>query len=214
MNTTQSFATGTAIPHAILPSESEVLTQDSMSGPLARKRVGYGLPCAKCKTYYAADMAACPICKSGERVSPIVNSAGVIPLADDEIPAMSGDEDALEAERERFLRDFKSQVYASHTQINAAASFSCGKQENHQSGFEPAAVCESCYNNVQAQADLMLAALHLDLNEATQIIYEAVWSDPSDPGKTYQNAAQALLTELRRRAGMPSILGPLQPLAH
>jgi hypothetical protein len=60
----------------------------------------------------------------------------------------------------------------------------------------------------------MLAALHLDLNEATQIIYEAVWSDPSDPGKTYLNAAQALLTELRRRAGMPTVLGPLQPLTH
>jgi hypothetical protein len=30
----------------------------------------------------------------------------------------------------------------------------------------------------------------------------AVWSDPSDPRKTYQNAAQALLTELCERSGI------------
>ena len=33
------------------------------------KSVGYGLPCAKCKTYYAANLTACPICKSTERIS-------------------------------------------------------------------------------------------------------------------------------------------------
>lgn len=26
------------------------------------KQVGYGLPCAKCRVYYAADLASCPIC--------------------------------------------------------------------------------------------------------------------------------------------------------
>ena len=29
----------------------------------AAKRAGYGLPCANCGTYYAADESACPICK-------------------------------------------------------------------------------------------------------------------------------------------------------
>jgi len=48
----------------------------------------------------------------------------------------------------------------------------------------------------------MEAALHIDLKEAAQVVYEAVWSDPSDPSKTYQNAAQALLTELRKRSGI------------
>jgi hypothetical protein len=52
------------------------------------------------------------------------------------------------------------------------------------------------------------------LKEATQVIYEAVWSDPSDPSKTYHNAAQALLSSLRKRAGISTVLGPLQPLAH
>jgi len=49
---------------------------------------------------------------------------------------------------------------------------------------------------------IMEAALHIDLKEAAQVVYEAVWSDPSDPSKTYQNAAQALLTELRKRSGI------------
>jgi len=48
----------------------------------------------------------------------------------------------------------------------------------------------------------MEAALHIDLKEAAQIVYEAVWSDPSDPSKTYQNAAKALLTELCERSGI------------
>jgi hypothetical protein len=48
----------------------------------------------------------------------------------------------------------------------------------------------------------MEAALYMDLKEAAQIVYDAVWSDPSDPRKTYQNAAQALLTELCERAGI------------
>jgi len=29
----------------------------------------YGLPCARCKAYYAAELPACPVCKSTERVS-------------------------------------------------------------------------------------------------------------------------------------------------
>ena len=52
----------------------------------------------------------------------------------------------------------------------------------------------------------MEAALHIDLKEAAQIVYEAVWSNPSDPSKTYQNAAQALLTELRERSGINMVL--------
>ena len=44
-----------------------------------------------------------------------------------------------------------------------------------------------------------------------QIIYEAVWADPSDPTKTYTNAASALLSELRKRSGVSTLLGPFQP---
>jgi hypothetical protein len=30
----------------------------------------YGLPCARCGLYYAADLAVCPVCNSTERVFP------------------------------------------------------------------------------------------------------------------------------------------------
>ena len=60
----------------------------------------------------------------------------------------------------------------------------------------------------------MEAALHMDPKEAAQIVYDAVWADPSDAGKTYFNAAQALLTELRRRAGINMLLTTLQPYQH
>jgi prevent-host-death family protein len=33
------------------------------------RRVGYGLPCAKCGTYYFADLDVCPVCRSRERVA-------------------------------------------------------------------------------------------------------------------------------------------------
>ena len=77
-----------------------------------------------------------------------------------------------------------------------------------------AEICQACYERLQERVDIFEAALHLDLKEAAQIIYDAVWADPSDPSKTYQNAASALLTELRKRAGMTTVLGPFQPLSH
>src|SRR5215469_17483977 len=43
----------------------------SKPSPIDPKPAGYGLPCAKCKTYYLANLSACPICKSTERVSPV-----------------------------------------------------------------------------------------------------------------------------------------------
>ena len=46
------------------------------------------------------------------------------------------------------------------------------------------------------------------------LVFDAVWSDPSDPGKTYLNAAQALLTELRKRAGINMLMTTHQPYKH
>jgi hypothetical protein len=37
----------------------------------------YGLPCAHCRAYYAADLEACPICGYTERVSLAANDAAV-----------------------------------------------------------------------------------------------------------------------------------------
>jgi hypothetical protein len=155
------------------------------------------------------------VCKAEERVLPTLVADSAI-AAEGAEPAVIPvtDEAALEEERERFLREFKAQAYASHTQINVAESFRCSLEENHSGELEPAAVCQACYVRLQERVDLLEAALHIDLKEATQLIYDAVWSDPSDPTKTYHNAAQAVLAELRKRAGISAVLGPLQPLAH
>ncbi len=179
-----------------------------VSPKAASTRRGYGLPCAKCRTYYAANLAACPVCKSPERVSPVIGS---LPSPGPEVE-QAPDDAVLEEERERFLQEFKSHVQAGEMQINASESFRCNIEENHRSGFEPATVCQGCYEHMRERADLAEAALLIDVKEASQLLYDAVWSDPSDPSKTYQNAARALLNELRRRAGISVVLGPLKTL--
>jgi hypothetical protein len=32
--------------------------------------IRYGLPCANCRLYYAAELTVCPICKWRDRISP------------------------------------------------------------------------------------------------------------------------------------------------
>jgi len=180
----------------------------SLQGSAETRQVGYGLPCANCKTYFAANLMACPVCKCNERVSPTAASPQT--SSSETLP----DAATLEEERERFLKEFKSQVYASHMQINAAASLCCSLEANHLGAIEAAEICKACYDRLQQRADLMEAALHMDLKDATQLIYQAVWSDSSDPNKSYENAARAVLAELRKRAGINAILGPMQPLTH
>ncbi|HVO64790.1 MAG TPA: hypothetical protein VMT53_27960 [Terriglobales bacterium] len=177
---------------------------------VAPKRVGYGLPCANCGTYYAADESACPICKSPERVS----AKAAVKTANVTAAECLPDLQQIDEERERFLKEYKAQMFAAHTQIDPAASFGCSLADHHGDAYEPASVCKGCYERVQQRADQVEAALHIDLKEAAQIVHDAVWADPSDPSKTYQNAAQALLTEVRRRAGIDIVLTTLQPYAH
>jgi hypothetical protein len=166
------------------------------------------MPCANCKTYYAADLKACPVCKAGERVSPVAAPArSAVPAGE-----LCPDPIALEEERERFLRDFKAQVFASQLPMSATPNLRCLREENHPTGPAPAAVCQGCFDHLQERVDVLEAAMHMDLKEAAQIVYDAVWADPSDPTKTYENAAQALLAELRKRSGVTQVFGLLQPL--
>ena len=163
-----------------------------------KSAVGYGLPCSRCRAYYPADMTACPICKSPQRVSASAPAALAVTPAAPQAEAGAPRND----DRERFLRELKSQAFASHTQINAAATFRCALEHRHSGSSEPAAVCHTCYSELKQLAERMEDALHMDKKEAAQIIYEAVWADTSDPSKTYQNAAAALLSELQKRAGL------------
>jgi hypothetical protein len=178
--------------------------------PSEKKAIGYGMPCSRCHAYYPADMHVCPICKSPDRVSPTAPVVHSMPSAVPQ-PATGAQ---IDDDRERFLKELKSQAFASHTQINAAATFRCVLEHQHSGATEPAAVCHSCYGEARQQADRLEAALHMDAKEAAKIVYEAVWADTSDPNTTYLNAANALLSELRNRAGIGLLLGANQPLAH
>jgi hypothetical protein len=178
----------------------------------SRRASGYGLPCSKCHLYYSADLDVCPTCKHNERVSAVapkvpvrVSQAVVDPIPDTSV---------VEQEREEFLRQFKSQLMEAHAEVANAAESVCKFGEHHAGEPASAEICQGCYERLQERLDVFEAALHLDLKEAAQIIYDAVWADPSDPNKTYQNAASSLLTELRKRAGMTTVLGPFQPLSH
>src|ERR1700733_1117300 len=67
----------------------------------AARRQGYGLPCAKCKTYYAAGLNTCPVCRSSERVSAV---SVVLPEAASVTVDSVLAPQTIEEERERFLR--------------------------------------------------------------------------------------------------------------
>src|SRR5438876_1817201 len=204
MTSTEQAKGGIQVVQPILQTNTEFRATDHLASNFVReaqpspRHVGYGLPCSKCGTYYMADESVCPICKCAERISPTT------------LPARAGlqnaqslpDADEPEEERAPFPKEFKSRLFSARLQINTAASFCCSLEENHEGDHEPAAICRPCYDHLQERADLLEAALHIDLKEAAQIVYDAVWSDPSDPSKTYQNAAQALLTELCERSGI------------
>jgi len=184
----------------------------------------FGLPCANCKAYYASDLSACPICKCAERVpaeeaeAKSANwlkkpSAGVLQstlgsfIHLDSTPeckppmrlALHSDEDG-----ERFLWESKMLLYAHTEEINAGPTSPCILDENHNPQSECASICLSCYDGLREKLARTEAALLIDLHEAAQIVYRAVWADPSptDPSRTYHSAAQALLNELWQRAGI------------
>jgi hypothetical protein len=176
--------------------------------PEVTKIGGYGLPCAKCRAYYLASLSACPICETTERVSAssTISASPVEPSAQPDV--------ALNEERERFLREFKAKLYEAHMQINPSAYLRCTFSGEDEGAHDSATVCKTCFDEAQSRVDVVEAALHMDLQEAAQVIYDAVWADTSDSNKTYLNAAHALLSELRRRAGVTMIMGTSQSLPH
>jgi hypothetical protein len=201
--------TNAAFEQQKLPQRTAAAVSDA--GNSARKPSGFGLPCSKCRTYYPADLDRCPICNHNERVSPAVPKIPPksVQAASAPVPTSA----ALEKERDEFLKQFKAQAGAAVPEAPGAMNAACTAAGHHSSESESAEVCKACYERLQERLDICEAALHMDLKEAAQIIYDAVWADPSDPNKTYQNAAHALLAELRKRAGVNSLKGPFQPLA-
>jgi hypothetical protein len=208
MDLTRSTQAAAAKPaQTVLPENERRNAIRNVEG--SRKPSGYGMPCASCRLYYAAELESCPTCNSKERVS--ATAVPAVPrtqAAAEPVP----DTEVLEQEREAFLKEFKSQLFAAHAEV-ASASVVCSLGE-HAEDAEPASICKPCYDRLQERVDVFEAALHIDLKEAAQIVYDAVWADPSDPSKTYANAAGALISELRKRSGASSLLGPFQPLGN
>jgi hypothetical protein len=204
----QTTGLGTGVRTALTPGNGSgrtaTHTQRGISPTL--KPTGYGLPCVKCRKYYSAALRECPVCKSTERVSPIAT----LPCAPVE-PQPAGKE--LDDQKERFLREFKAELSAAHMQI-AETSHRCTYAGEDDAGHDSATVCKVCYERLQDRMDLFESALDIDVKEAAQVIYDAVWADTSDPNKTYLNAAKALLAKLRKRAGLSTGFGRIQPVAH
>jgi hypothetical protein len=216
MNSTQSTQGGAAakMAESTVQSENETRTDlrpsSAVSGAGLRKSSYYGMPCAKCHLYFPANVDVCPTCNSTERIS--VSASQIIPkvqVAAEHVP----DSAAVEKEREAFLKEFKSQLLEAHAEV-ASSPVICTLSEHHADGAEAASVCKGCYDRLQERVDVCEAALHIELKDAAQIVYDAVWADSSDPTKTYTNAASALIGELRKRAGVSSMIGPFQPLGN
>ncbi len=219
MDVTRSLPVGAAKPAQSLPQGEMDMRTDlrhlerlagAAPGEAAHKSSGYGLPCAKCRLYYPANLDICPACNHQERVSPNVTpERPTSKMAAETVPETA----VVEQEREAFLAEFKSQLFAAHAEVSNSPVV-CTLGEHHAAAAEPASICKPCYDRLQERVDVCEAALHIELKDAAQIVYDAVWADPSDPSKTYTNAAGALLTELRKRAGVASMIGPFQPLGN
>lgn len=176
---------------------------------LAKKPSGYGLPCSNCHLYYPADLDCCPTCHTSERVSPI---APKLPPKIAQKPAAAVPAtNAVEQEREEFLKQFKAQLRDAHAEASHPPGTECRFKEQHAGDSAAVEICGACYERLQERVDALEGALHIDLKEAAQIVYDAVWANPSEASKTYENAAKALLDELRKRAGIGKARGASSP---
>ena len=170
-----------------------------------KKPVGYGLPCSRCHAYYPADMhvlsdlqvaGPCLTDRTGDAFD------GFRPCRS---PTTSAPQ--IDDERERFLKEIKSQAFASHTQINAAATFRAFSSISTTEPLNqpPSAIPATARPASRPTGWKLLSTW--TLKKRAKIVYEAVWADTSDPNTTYLNAATALLSELRKRAGIGLLLG-------
>jgi hypothetical protein len=189
---------------------SDVALASGAPADLAAKASGYGLPCAKCRLYYPANLDICPTCHHHERVSPVVPK--IPPKAKQAVPG-TPDSAVVEKEREEFLRQFKSHLAEAHGEATNPSGTRCAFGDHVAGDDREAVICKACFERLQERLDMCELALQLDPKEAAQIIYDAVWADPSDPSKTYENAANALIAEIRKRAGITSSMAPFQPLS-
>ena len=158
---TKSAVEGT-VQVAILPRNAgfhrAVPTVESLPYSLQRdpRGTGYGLPCVRCKTYYTADLSACPVCKTEERVSPASVVYNDTIWHPPETVASAREDAALKEERDRFLREFWTTALNVNGQVDAQtdkpAARRCSLEASHKGELEPATVCQTCYAHLQQRA--------------------------------------------------------------
>ena len=56
--------------HPIADATSDHVRAADCLTALLSQRTLYGLPCANCRCYYESNLAACPVCRCGERIPP------------------------------------------------------------------------------------------------------------------------------------------------
>ena len=62
----ETTSSGITIPTRSTASQGDYRRRKPGPGPIL-----YGLPCANCRLYYTAELAVCPICSCGDRISPV-----------------------------------------------------------------------------------------------------------------------------------------------
>jgi hypothetical protein len=129
----------------------------NVSRPPQPRRAGYGLPCAKCRRYFSADLDACPICKGRDRVSPVISPAQTPSrtLAPVEPTLIAS---SLELQRDRFPEESDSPLFEqeefSVQEVRNSPTLS-GLQERQLAETEPAAAARP--PETQVSVDLMLS---------------------------------------------------------
>src|SRR5438270_11303982 len=119
VTSTEQVITGVQVMQPILATNTQFTSTNNLAdfvrvAPPSPRHVGYGLPCAKCGTYYMADLSVCPICNCADRISPTTIRAPA-GLANARPGAT-----ALE-ERETLPKEFEPQLFPAPLQINTAA---------------------------------------------------------------------------------------------
>src|SRR6202030_2627644 len=151
MDYTQSTKTAPAAKTAQIPLADEAraglrhLNRAAAPGEAMHESSGYGFPCSKCRLYYPADLDSCPTCSNQERVSPVLPAP---PISQAAAAEPAPDVAAVEQEREAFLAEFKSQLFAAHAEV-PSAPVACALGEHRGRGAESASICRPCYARLQ-----------------------------------------------------------------
>jgi len=151
---------------------------------------GYGLPCSKCRMYYPLTWTAAPSALSPERVSPTAYQRCRSPNCS-AIPAKSGR--TFVDDRDRLLKELKSQIFQAHTQINAAAHIPLLHGPESRRKLGTGRRLPQLLRRASSTGRPNGSRLHIDLKRGGTVVYKAVWADSSDPARLTRTLPRAVI---------------------